>query len=44
MGLYTLRRLLISIPLLLVISAVVFTLLQFTPGDPLDAYIPPIRC
>lgn len=41
MGLYTLRRLLISVPLLLVISAVVFTLLQFTPGDPLDAYIPP---
>jgi peptide/nickel transport system permease protein len=41
MGLYTLRRILISVPLLLVISAVVFTLLQFTPGDPLDAYIPP---
>ncbi|EYB67221.1 dipeptide/oligopeptide/nickel ABC transporter permease [Deinococcus phoenicis] len=41
MGIYALRRLLISIPLLLVITAIIFTLLQFTPGDPLDAYIPP---
>ncbi|MGI8748927.1 MAG: ABC transporter permease [Deinococcus sp.] len=38
---YALRRLLTSIPLLLVITAIIFTLLQFTPGDPLDAYIPP---
>lgn len=41
MGTYALRRILISIPLLLVITAIIFTLLQFTPGDPLDAYIPP---
>lgn len=41
MGMYALRRLLTSIPLLLVITAIIFTLLQFTPGDPLDAYIPP---
>lgn len=41
MGIYALRRLLISLPLLLVITAIIFTLLQFTPGDPLDAYIPP---
>ncbi|GMA15146.1 ABC transporter permease (plasmid) [Deinococcus metallilatus] len=41
MGIYALRRLLISIPLLLVITAIIFTMLQFTPGDPLDAYIPP---
>jgi len=41
MGIYALRRLLISVPLLLVITAIIFTMLQFTPGDPLDAYIPP---
>lgn len=41
MGIYALRRILISIPLLLIITAIVFTMLQFTPGDPLDAYIPP---
>jgi len=40
-GIYALRRILTSIPLLLVITALIFTLLQFTPGDPLDAYIPP---
>ena len=34
MGRYIIRRLLISIPLLLAISFCVFTLLQFTPGDP----------
>lgn len=41
MGIYALRRILIAIPLLLVITAIIFTMLQFTPGDPLDAYIPP---
>ena len=41
MGIYALRRILTSLPLLLVITALIFTLLQFTPGDPLDAYIPP---
>jgi len=38
---YILRRLLISIPVLLAITALIFTLLQFVPGDPLDAYAPP---
>lgn len=38
---YVFRRLLISIPLLLAITALIFTLLQFVPGDPLDAYAPP---
>ena len=41
MGTYVIRRLLTTIPLLLVITAIIFTMLQFTPGDPLDAYIPP---
>lgn len=41
MGIYALRRVLTAIPLLLVITAIIFTMLQFTPGDPLDAYIPP---
>lgn len=41
MGIYAFRRVLTAIPLLLVISAIIFTMLQFTPGDPLDAYIPP---
>lgn len=41
MGIYALRRILTAIPLLLVITAIIFTMLQFTPGDPLDAYIPP---
>ncbi|GAA5502922.1 dipeptide transport system permease protein DppB [Deinococcus xinjiangensis] len=40
MGIYALRRILTAIPLLLVITAIIFTMLQFTPGDPLDAYIP----
>ncbi|WP_412027488.1 ABC transporter permease [Deinococcus yunweiensis] len=40
MGTYVLRRLATSVPLLLVITVIIFTLLQFTPGDPLDAYIP----
>ena len=34
MGLYTIRRLLIAIPTLLVISLVVFTILDLAPGDP----------
>ncbi|ACO48054.1 ABC transporter permease [Deinococcus deserti] len=41
MGTYVVRRLLTTIPLLLVITAIIFTMLQFTPGDPMDAYIPP---
>ncbi|MGH2346264.1 MAG: ABC transporter permease [Chloroflexota bacterium] len=38
---YIVRRLLISVPVLLAITALIFTLLQFVPGDPLDAYAPP---
>jgi peptide/nickel transport system permease protein len=41
MGRYIQRRLAIAIPLLLAITMIVFTLLQMTPGDPIDAYLPP---
>ncbi|MWR36338.1 ABC transporter permease subunit, partial [Helicobacter pylori] len=41
MGQYVVKRLLVSIPVLLIISAAIFTMLQMVPGDPLDAYIPP---
>lgn len=41
MGRYILRRLLIALPILVAISFLVFSLLQFTPGDPVDAYLPP---
>lgn len=41
MGQYVIKRLLISIPVLLIISIAIFGLLQMVPGDPLDAYIPP---
>jgi peptide/nickel transport system permease protein len=41
MGQYIQRRLALSVPILLVITALIFTLLQLTPGDPLDSYIPP---
>lgn len=41
MGRYILKRLLISLPILLVITILIFGLLQLTPGDPLDAYLPP---
>jgi len=41
MGQYIIKRLLVSIPVLLVISIAIFGLLQMVPGDPLDAYIPP---
>lgn len=41
MGLYALKRVMISLPILLVITAIIFGMLQLTPGDPLDAYIPP---
>lgn len=41
MGRYVLRRLLLTIPMLVAVTAVIFGLLQFTPGDPLDAFIPP---
>ena len=41
MGRYIQRRLLISIPVLLMVTVLLFSLLQFTPGDPLDTYVPP---
>lgn len=41
MGRYIQRRILISIPMLLVITIVAFLLLQLAPGDPLNSYIPP---
>ena len=40
MGRFIQRRLLISIPLLVLISILSFLLLQLTPGDPLNAYLP----
>lgn len=41
MGRFIQQRLLISIPVLLVITIIAFLLLQFAPGDPLNSYIPP---
>lgn len=41
MGRYIQRRLLITIPILVAITAIIFGLLQLTPGDPLDAYLSP---
>ena len=34
MGLYVIRRLLLAIPTLLVISLIVFAILDLAPGDP----------
>jgi peptide/nickel transport system permease protein len=41
MGPYILRRVVISIPILIAISFFIFALLQVTPGDPVDSYLPP---
>lgn len=41
MGRFIQKRLLISIPLLLLITVIAFLLLQAAPGDPLNAYVPP---
>lgn len=41
MGRYIQRRLLVSIPLLLAVTILSFLLLQLTPGDPLNSYVPP---
>ncbi len=41
MGRYIQRRLMITFPILVAITAIIFTLLQLTPGDPLDAYLSP---
>jgi peptide/nickel transport system permease protein len=41
MGRYILRRVLIAIPILLAITFIIFSLQQLSPGDPLNAYLPP---
>ena len=41
MGTYILRRLLISIPILLGITVIVFCMIAFAPGDAVSAYIRP---
>lgn len=41
MGHYILRRILIAIPILLAITFIIFSLQQLSPGDPLNAYLPP---
>jgi peptide/nickel transport system permease protein len=41
MGRYILRRLTVSIPLLLVISVIAFTFINLAPGSPIDAMINP---
>jgi len=41
MGRYVLRRVLINIPVLLVVTMIVFALAVLAPGDPLDQYINP---
>ena len=38
---YVTRRLLISMPTLLGVTVIMFTLLQITPGDPLNTLLPP---
>lgn len=40
MARYIQRRVIIGIPILLAITVLIFSLLQVTPGDPLDSYIP----
>ncbi len=41
MGRYVLRRLSVSVPLLLVISIIAFTFINLAPGSPIDAMINP---
>jgi peptide/nickel transport system permease protein len=41
MARYIQRRIVVGIPILLAISVLIFGLLRLTPGDPIDAYIPP---
>jgi peptide/nickel transport system permease protein len=38
---YVIRRLLIALPTLLGVTVIMFTLLQITPGDPLNSLLPP---
>jgi peptide/nickel transport system permease protein len=41
MARYIQRRILITIPILLAVTVLSFLLLQLTPGDPLNSYVPP---
>lgn len=41
MGRYILRRLLIAVPILFAITLIVFSIQQLSPGDPINAYLPP---
>ncbi len=41
MGRYILRRLLIAIPILIAVTMIVFSIQLLSPGDPLNAYVPP---
>lgn len=41
MGRYIQQRLLVSVPVLLLITIIAFLLLQAAPGDPLNSYVPP---
>ncbi len=41
MARYIQRRIAIALPILLAITVLIFLLLQLTPGDPLDSYVPP---
>ena len=41
MGKYLLRRLAISVPVLLGITLVVYVIISLAPGDPVDAMINP---
>jgi len=41
MGRYILRRVLIALPILLAITFLIFSLQSLSPGDPLNAYLPP---
>ncbi|MDB5059281.1 MAG: transporter permease [Chloroflexi bacterium] len=38
---YITRRLIITVPTLILVTMLLYVLLQFIPGDPLDAYAPP---
>jgi peptide/nickel transport system permease protein len=41
MGRYILRRIVIAIPILFAITFIIFSMQQLSPGDPLNAYLPP---
>ncbi len=41
LGQYILRRILISIPVLLIITFAIYVLIDLAPGDPMDFFINP---